>query len=205
MLLEIPMMTMNTRHFFKSRKGLSVVVTSLIILVFSVLLAMMAINYTNGLTRARMKSSQQEDVRFHKVHAWVEPLVNGTDRSVVAFKLHNLGGKSIALQTIDVRGSEMDWTTVYFHQVNKTSENDLLYSDLNYFDWVSLVGDSVTIDGYAYNRSLGSVFVGSGETLVVYIKAPEIIFKSNIGQPAPIAIGTANANFITEMVIELAP
>ena len=55
MLLEIPMMTMNTRHYSKGRKGLSVVVTSLIILVFSVLLAIMAINYTNGLTRARMK------------------------------------------------------------------------------------------------------------------------------------------------------
>ena len=199
------MMIMNTRHLFRGRKGLSVVVTSLIILVFSVLLAMMAINYTNGLTRARMKSSQQEDVRFHKTHAWVEPLSNGTDRSVIAFKLHNLGGKSIALQTIDIRGSEMDWTTVYFHLVNKTSESDLLYSDLEYFDWASMLGDFVTIDGYLYNRSLGSVFVGSGETLVIYIKAPEIMSKSNIGQPAPIAIGTANANFITEIVIELAP
>jgi hypothetical protein len=52
---------------------------------------------------------------------------------------------------------------------------------------------------------LGSVFVASGEKLVLYIKSPEIMYKSNIGQPASISIGTANANFMTETVIELAP
>lgn len=195
----------NSRRLFSSKKGLSTVVTTLIILVFSVLLAMMAINYTNGLTRARMKSSQQEDVRFEKIHAWVDPLTNGTDRSVVAFKIHNIGGKSAALQTIDVRGNEVDWTTVYFHLVNKTSEGALLYADLSYIDWASLNGDNVTIGGYEYTQSLGSVFVGPGEKLVLYIKAPEIMYKSNIGQPASISIGTANANFMTETVIELAP
>jgi len=69
----------------KKRKGLSLVVTTLVILTFSVLLALTAINYTNGVTRANMKSTGQKNIRYYKTHVWVQPLSNGTDRSVTAF------------------------------------------------------------------------------------------------------------------------
>ncbi len=127
---------------------------------------------------------------------------NGTDRAVVAFKLYNMGGKSISVEVLDVRGLEVDWSTVYFHIINKTSEATLLYSDLSYFDWASLSGSFVDIGGYNYTQSTGSIYVSSGETSVVYIKMPEIIYKDNIGQPMTLAIATANANYITETLIE---
>ena len=60
-------------------------------------------------------------------------LSNGTDWGVTAFKLHNLGGKSITVEFIDLRGWEMDWLDVYFHTVNSISEPTLMYSDLNPF------------------------------------------------------------------------
>ncbi|MFB0558288.1 MAG: archaellin/type IV pilin N-terminal domain-containing protein [Candidatus Bathyarchaeia archaeon] len=198
------MITRYPREVFHRRKGLSTVVTTLIILAFAVLLALTVIIYTNGVTRARMKSTGQEDVRFHKEHAWVDALDNGTDRAVVAFKLHNLGGKSISLQRIDVRGTEMDWSDVYYHIVNKTSEGSLLYSEIYYFDWGSLVGPNVTVDGYNYTRATGNVWVNSGDTIIIYIKAPEIIFKDNIGQPISLAVSTVNANYFTECVAESA-
>ena len=195
------MNTPNPRHL-RRRKGLSIVVTTLIILTFSVLLALTAINYTNGLTRSRMKSTGQEDIRFYKKHAWVTAFSNGTDRAVVAFKIHNLGGKSISAQVIDIRGSEIDWPDVYYHKVNKTTT--LLYSDIPEFDWASLTGSSVMIGGYNYNQSMGPVFVDAGQTLVVYIKAPDIIFKDNIGMPMVIGVGTTQAVYFTELVIEAA-
>jgi len=197
-------MTVPVLGTLRCRKALSIVVTTLIILVFSVLLALTAISYTNGLTRARMTSTGQEEVRFYKKHAWVEPLPNGTDRSVTAFKLHNLGGKSISAQLIDVRGTEMDWSDVFFHHINKTTEASLLYSDLGYFDWSSLTGSWVLIDGYNYTQATGNIWVGAGRTLIVYIKTPEVIFRDNIGQPMTLGIATVNANFITELVIESA-
>ena len=203
----IKLITMNTPTLSghsRRRKGLSIVVTTLIILTFSVLLALTAITYTNGLTRSRMTSTGQEDIRFYKKHAWVTSLSNGTDRAVVAFKLHNLGGKSISVQVIDIRGTEMNWYQVYYHKVNKTSEASLLYSDLNEFDWSSLSGLSVMIDGYNYNQSTGNIFVEAGRTMIVYIKAPEIIFKDNIGMPMALGVGTAQANYFTELVIEAA-
>lgn len=203
-MLLITMITRYPREVFRRRRGLSTVVTTLIILAFAVLLALTVIIYTNGLTRARMKSTGQEDVRFHKEHAWVDALDNGTDRAVVAFKLHNLGGKSISLQRIDVRGTEMDWSDVYYNIVNKTSEGSLLYGEIYYFDWGSLIGPNVTIDGYNYTRATGNVWVNSGDTVIIYIKAPEIIFKDNIGQPISLAVSTVNANYFTECVAESA-
>jgi flagellin-like protein len=192
----------NSFRIFRRRKGLTEVVTVLILVAFSVLLALTAIVYTNGVTRSRMKSTAQEDVRYHKEHAWIETFANGTDRAVVAFKLHNLGGKSISIQTIDLRGSEMDWSDVYHHVINKTSESMLLYSELYHFDWGSLVGQSVIIDGYNFTKASGSVWVNPGDTVIVYIQAPSIMFKDNIGQPITLAVSTIYANYITEIVVE---
>ena len=113
-----------------------------------------------------MKSTGQEDMRFYKKHIWVDALANGTDQAVIAFKLANLGGKSVSVELIDVKGSEMDWSRVYYHVVNKTSESTLLYSDLSFFAWGSLSGSSVLIDSYNYTRSTGNVFIASGKTIV---------------------------------------
>ena len=188
----------------RQRRGLTNVVTTLILITFAVLLALTAIAYTNGVTRAQMNSTGQENIRFYKKHVWVDALDNGTDRTVVAFKLHSLGGKSIAVVLIDVRSWEVDWSHVYYHAVNETSEGALLYQDLNYFPWASLAGSSVMIDGYNYTQATGNVHVKSGETIIVYIKASEFIYKDNIGMPISIAVGTTNANFFTECVAEAA-
>ena len=184
------------------RRGLTNVVTTLILLTFGVLLALTATSFTSGLTRARVKSAGQENVRFYKTHVWVEGLSNGTDWGVAAFKLHNLGGKSTSVELIDLRGWEMDWLDVYFHTVNKTTEPTLLYSDLNQFSWDSLTGSAVMIDGYNYTQATGSINFGSGATIIVYIKMPPMIYRDNIGQPVALAIGTVNANFFTEIVAE---
>ena len=202
MLTVIAMRTKNLNKLLKRRSGLSEVVVTLILVAFAVLLALTATAFINGVVRSRMKSTGQEDVRFYKKHAWVEPLDNGTDRAVVAFKIYNIGGKSISVEIIDVRGLEVDWSIVYFHVVNKTSEASLLYSDLNYFPWASISGSTVDIGGYNYTQSTGSIYVKSGFTTIVYIKMPEIIYKDNIGQPMTLAIGTANVNYITETIIE---
>lgn len=188
----------------RRRRGLTNVVTTLILLTFAVLLALTATAYTSGVTRAQMNSAGQERIRLYKTHVWVEALDNGTDWTVVAFKLHNLGGKSVAVVLIDIRSWEVDWSTVYSRIVNETSEGILLYANLNYFPWASLTGSSVLIDGYNYTQATGNLYVGSGDTVVIYIKAEEFIYKDNIGMPVSIAIGTTNANFFFECVAESA-
>ena len=184
----------------RRRRGLSEVVTTLIILAFSVLLALTAIVYTNGVTRARMKSTAGENVWFHKVHAWVLT-VNDTDRAVVAFMLQNLGGKSVSIELIDVRGAEANWPDVYFYAV---SEGEDVYRDLNYTSYDSLVGENVTIDGRVYSQATGNVHMRAGGWLLIYVRAPPIIFRDNIGQPILLAVGTTQTNYSTEVVVESA-
>ena len=74
----------------RSRKrGLTNVVTTLILLTFLVLLALTATWFTSGLTRARIKSAGQENVRSYKTHVRVEGLSNGTRHrfsSIVGFR-----------------------------------------------------------------------------------------------------------------------
>ena len=103
-----------------------------------------------------MKSTGQENIRYYKTHVWVQPLSNGTDRSVTAFKLHNLGGKSVSIQLLDIRGTEIDWPDVYYHVIDESTESELMWKDLPYEQWSLLTGSSVTIDGYVYNQSTGS-------------------------------------------------
>lgn len=204
MLSLITMRAKNLTKILIKRRGLSEVVTTMILVAFAVLLALTLTAFVNGVVRSRMKSTGQENVRFYKAHAWVDALENGTDRSVVGFKLYNIGAKSVSAELIDVRGVEVDWSTVYFHIINKTSEEVLLYSDLSYVDWALITGSSIDVGGYNYTQATGSVYVKSGNTVIVYVKLPEMMYKDNIGQPMTLAIGTATANYITEIVIESA-
>ena len=58
------------------------------------------------------------------------------------------------------------------------------------------------IGGYNYTQATGSIHFGSGATIIVYVKMPEIIYRDNVGQPVAVAVGTVNANFFTEFVAE---
>ncbi|RJS88477.1 hypothetical protein CW700_07730, partial [Candidatus Bathyarchaeota archaeon] len=67
-------------------------VTTLIILVVSVLLAGVVTYYATNITMTR---TEQEEVSLSKQHIWV----NSTG-AVAAFKLENLGGKDILIDKI---------------------------------------------------------------------------------------------------------
>jgi hypothetical protein len=188
------------RRLFRAKKALSEVVTTLIILTFAVLLALTVITYTNGLTRAKMKSTGGEIVRFYKTHAWVMT-INGTDEAVIAFKLYNLGGKIISIEMVNLRGTEIDWPDIYYHCLSSSREAS---RDLNITDHAMLSGTSTIIDGINYTQATGNIYVKAGGMLLVYIKSPPMIRRDNIGQPIIVAVGTQNANFITEIIVETA-
>lgn len=201
MLWKVTMTIQNPRGLLKSRKGLSEVVTTLILLAFGVLLAMTVVVYTNGLTRARMKSTVGESIRFYKTHIWVEDVSGNESQAVIAFKLYNIGGKSTSIEYIDVRGSEADWPNVYYYTV---PANITVYRDLNKTSYASLTGSSVVISSRTYTQALEKLSVRSGGMALVYVKAPPVIHRDNIGQPVTLALSTANANYITEIVVESA-
>jgi len=193
-------MRIKGKHIYNKR-GLSEVVAVLILVTVSVLLATTVAMYVSGITSSRMKSAGEENVRFYKTHAWI----NETDMGVIAFKLYNLGGKSVTVEAIVVRGTELDWPDVYW---NRTAE--IVFRDMNETKWHYLNGTSVTLDGRVYERATGNIFVKSGEMILVYIKTPSnkgdpaIIHRGNIGQPILLAVSTPSASHTIEILVESA-
>jgi len=93
---------------FKNKRGLSQVVTTLIILVVSVLLAGVVTYYATNITMTR---TQQETLVIQYAHIWV----NSTGTGEAAFYLKNVGGKDVLIDKVAVRGVEAAWSTVYYN------------------------------------------------------------------------------------------
>ena len=177
----------------KRRKGLSEVVSTLILLVVAVLLAAVATYYGTNITMTR---TEHEELRFNKEHVWV----NSTG-AVAAFKLQNLGGRDILVDKIEVRGSESTWTNVYYYRVPSGTS---IAGDLNVTSYANLSGSSVSIDGNTYDQASSDVPLVSGGELLVYIKGPDSITVDDIGTTVSFSVFTGLSQYITECNVESA-
>ncbi len=83
-------------------RGLSEVVSTLILLVVAVLLAAVVAYYATNVTMTRTVT---EELHLSKQHVWV----NYTG-AVAAFKIQNLGGRDILMDKVAIRSVESDWT-----------------------------------------------------------------------------------------------
>jgi len=177
----------------KSNKGLSEVVSTLILLVVAVLLAAVATYYATNITLTR---TAMEEVRFSKEHVWV----NDTG-AVAAFKLQNLGGRDILLDKVAVRGVESAWSNIYYNRVTSGSS---VTGDMNVTSWATLTGGSASIDSRTYTQATGDIPLISSGVLLIYVKSPDNIQVDDIGTTVSINVFTNNAQYITETNVESA-
>ena len=124
------------KRVLKNKKALSTVVTTLIILVVSVLLATVVTFYAINVTTTRV---QEENLQIYKQHIWH----NGSNFAEAAFIVSNTGGRDVVIDKISVRGQECLWTTIYFNKTGNTIYDDLLYITPNSNG--TLVGKSVVL------------------------------------------------------------
>jgi len=182
------------KRILKSRKGLSTVVTTLIILVVSVLLATVVTFYAINVATTRMES---EDLKITKQHIW-----SNSTMAQAAFVLTNVGGRDVLLDKITVRDQEEAWTDVYYWKGTAPSH------DLN-FSNVDLTGASVSISiegtSETFTQASDDIAVESGTTLVVYINSPDSIGVSDIGVTTRITVYSANAMYSKECNVEFIP
>jgi len=173
------------------KRGLSEVVSTLILLVVTILLAGVVTYYATNVTTVR---TETEEVRISKAHIWV----NSTG-AVGAFKVQNLGGKDILFDKIHVRGVEEPWGDVFFYRVpsGTSIEGDLIRTSSG-----GLTGASLTIDGNLYNQSTADIPLISGGEVFVYIVGPDNVQMDDIGTTVSLSIFTANAQYITECNVE---
>ncbi len=183
---------MTTRTMNRNR-GLSEVVSTLILLVVAVLLAGVVAYYATNVTMTR---TNMEEVRLSKQHVWV----NSTG-AVAAVKVQNLGGRDILIDKLSVRSITADWDQIYYYRVPSGSS---VNEDQNITSYASLTGAIVLIDGRNYTQATSDMPLISGGELLVYVKGPQNIHMDDIGTTVALSVTTNNAQYITECNVKSA-
>jgi len=174
-------------NFLKNRLALSTVVTTLIILVISVLLAGVVTYYAINVVSTRV---QQESLSLQFLHVWYAS--GGTE---AAFAIVNTGGRDVVINNIQVRGQSTAFNKVY-------SGVGSVDSDLSY---ATLSGSSATSSNSVAltQGSTGtSITLPSGDTLVVYINGPDSIGINDIGLTVGVTVFTSQAMYYQECNVQ---
>ncbi len=182
---------------FNKKKALSTVVTTLIILVVSVLLATIVTFYAINVTTTRV---QEEALYLTKQHVWYNTTSNWAEAAIV---IVNTGGRDVVLDKISLRGQECNWTSVYYWRTNNvTISNDLQVTP------TEMTGGNYSITIQASERSFtqaeNDLTLKSGWTIVIYAMNPGSIAQNDVGIPVGITVFTANAEYYKETNIEAA-
>ena len=181
----------------EDKAALSTVVTSLIILVVSVLLAGVVTMYAINITSTR---TQQEDLRLSKQAIWV--CLNATDDVYVyaAFTIDNVGGRDVVIDKIQIRGVEVDWSSVAFKRLGSSVSGSLIPPNETYDESLPAGNFTYTSDGDKddFTTANEDIPLASGDTLVVFILNPGSITANDIGTTIGITVYTENAQYYVE-------
>jgi hypothetical protein len=175
------------------RRGLSQVVTTLILLVVSILLSGVMVYYTVNVVSTRL---QTEEVRLLKEEVWV----NSTG-AVAALKVQNLGGRDILIDKIEVRSVESSWSNIYYYRIPRGTS---ITGNLNVTSYARLTGGSVSINGHTYAQATSDIPLISGAELLIYIRGPDSVQVDDIGTTVSFSVFTALSHYVTECNVESA-
>jgi hypothetical protein len=190
----------------KNRYALSTVVTTLIILVISVLLASVVTYFAINVVSTRV---QEESLHLTKQHIWHNATATAGTASYCQASLMviNTGGRDIVIDKLGVRGQECDWneTSSSNHKfVLYCITNDPIATDMSYvpnFNQSTSDGsNAVTFGGTRYNFTVASndLVLRSGYTMLIYIVNPDSITINDIGLTVSITLYTAQAMYYRE-------
>jgi hypothetical protein len=183
-------------HLLKSKRGLSVVVTTLIILVVSVLLATVVTFYAINVTTTRV---QEEALHLTKQHIWYNTTGSWAEAAIVIL---NTGGRDVVLDKISVRGQDCPWTNIYYWRTSEiTVSADLNVTSkkpnaMNATDWNAVF--TYLPSGENFAQATSDLTLKSGWTIVVYIINPDSIALNDVGIPVGITVFTSNAQYYVE-------
>jgi len=181
----------------KNKKALSTVVTTLIILVVSVLLAGVVTLYAINVTTTRV---QEESLHLTKPHLWVK----NSSNSQGAILIINTGGRDVVIDKVTVRGQIVEWSNV-FYVVFKGGVSE----DLSFIDNLEGGADTGIQDpndpskNLTLNAAMGEdLTLKSGYSMILYMKNPDSLSLNDIGLTIGITVFTSNAQYYKETNVE---
>lgn len=195
----------------KNQWALSLVITSLIILTISVLLACTVTYFAINIANTRVHDESLQSIVITKFHVWVPS--DSPNDTEAAFIVVNTGGRDIVITKISVRGQDA-CVPPYPNASNPIQAvcyavtNNSISKDLGYIHSVSTGGDVVSIDDnpandLTLNQALGPMTLCSGESMVCYIAQPDSITINDIGLIVPLEIYTGQSMYYRETNVEV--
>ena len=208
---------MNYNSFHKNMKNkyaLSTVVTTLIILVISVLLASVVTYFAINVVSTRV---QEESLSLMKQHIWLNSTATAGSMSYSSASLMviNTGGRDVVIQKLAVRGQNVQWngTDSSWNTPTPTNQQLVLYcvtnnpvaQDMPYVSNFNVTGTNhVILSGVSYNFTVAStsLTLKSGYTMLIYIVNPDSITINDIGLTVSVTLYTAQAMYYVETNVE---
>jgi hypothetical protein len=179
------------RRILKNRRALSTVVTTLIILVVSILLASVLVYFATNVVSTRV---QEESLYVSKQHIWV----NSQGVAEAAVMVTNNGGRDVVINKVGVRGQTSAWANVFYAIA---APADDLTVDLAYVATPVTVGNDLGLTDTA-RATTTNIVLPSGNTIVIYLNTPDSIGITDIGLTVSISLHTAQAVYYSETNIQ---
>ncbi len=175
------------KNILKNRKALSTVVTTLIILVVSVLLAGVVTYFAINVTSTRV---QEESLQLTKQHVW-----DNATFAQAALMITNTGGRDVVIDKIAVRGQDCAWSSIWYYVTSTAPTTDFAFNS-------TIAGATHT--QAPYQNTTTNIVLPSGQTLLVYINSPDSISVNDIGLTVAISVFSAQAIYYKETNIQAA-
>jgi len=130
---------MRMKNILKNRLALSTVVTTLIILVVSVLLAGVVTYFAINVTSTRV---QEESLQLTMLHVWCPQTPTAGTVPEAAFLIVNTGGRDVVINKVTVRGQAADFQGAYTaagqHPVYSGIATGAVTNDLTYISGTAI-------------------------------------------------------------------
>ena len=190
-------------RLLKSRRALSTVITTLIILVVSVLLASVLVYFAVNVVSTRV---QQESLSSTNSHIWV----NAAGRAEGAILVSNLGGRDVVIKQIEVRGIPVPWNNIYYLYAvtGGTTPDAGLTMQLPYQTYpvtaTGVMNGTTQIFANTLAQATQQLVLPSGGVMVIYINSPNNVTINDIGTTIGITVFTAQAMYYSETNVQAA-
>jgi hypothetical protein len=169
------------RKILRNRLALSTVITTLIILVVSVLLAGVVTYFAINVVSTRV---QQESLTLSFPHIWVD----ASGHTQAAILITNTGGRDVILNAIQIRGISGTYGTNVYIDFVSTAPSDL--------SALGSMGSPLSV------TTSQPITLASGKMVEVYISNPSGVTINDIGTTIGITVFTAQAMYYTETNVQ---
>jgi hypothetical protein len=195
-------------RLLKNRYALSTVITTLIILVVSILLASVLTYFAINVVSTRV---QEESLALTKQHVWMNPTAQpgGSDYCVASLMVTNTGGRDVVIDKIAVRGQDCSWDNAINNKfVAYAVTNNSITDDLDFVGNFSVnpsTGDNIiNISGQSYQFVVptSDLILPSGSRLLIYIINPDSVSVNDVGLTVSVALFSAQAVYYCEANVQ---